>query len=300
MDAELRTRIAKLEKLVESFADEDGKLPNTESAKNTSITQEQVPFTGTSPSFTPTRLPDATSPGSPRDATSPDTSRYVAGNFWSSLTQEVKALADAFEEDVRSDEDGYTPETLPPSGPGAVDLTNGSEPQYELIFCPPGALYVMPGAATEPPPAMSQQLLSVYIQHVDPQAKLFHVPTLTALIKDGEPYLGRAPDAPCNRALRASIYFAAANAITDEEAETYFGKAQTQLVSEYRKLVDIALYQCDPLNTTEIATLQALVVYTVSAALQHLYVAVLIMSSLRYAFLIQVAEPGLWSVCLCA
>lgn len=284
---------------MESFADEDGKLLNPESGR-TASTQEQVPFTGPSPLFTPTRLTEAASPGSPRDATSPDTSRYVAGNFWSSLTQEVKALADAFEEDVRSDEDGYTPETMPPSGVGVVDPINGSEQQYELIFCPPGALYVIPGAATEPLPAIGQQLLSAYIQHVDPQAKLFHVPTLTALIKDRESYLGRAPDALCNRALRASIYFAAANAITDEESETYFGKAQTQLVSEYRKLVDIALYQCDPLNTTEIATLQALVVYTVSAALKRLFQTVLIISSPRYASLIQVAEPGPWLACLFA
>lgn len=246
VDAELRTRIAKLEKLVESFADEDGKLPAPESARPASVTREQVPIFGTSPSFTPTRLPEAASPGSPRDASSPHTSKYVAGNFWSSLTSEVKALADAFAEDVRSDEDGYTPETMPPSGPNALDPASSTEPQYELIFCPPGALYIMPGASTEPPPAVAQRLLSAYIEHVDPQAKLIHVPTLTALIQDGEPYLGRAPDALCNRALRASIYFAAANAITDEESETYFGKAQTQLVGEYRKLVDIALYQCDP------------------------------------------------------
>ncbi|KAI5359356.1 hypothetical protein Slin14017_G102580 [Septoria linicola] len=262
-DAELRNRIAKLEKLVETFADEDGKLPTIESSISGSANKEQVSSFSAPASFTPGIKPSGNSPGSPKDAPSPDTSKYVAGTFWSSLTSEVKALADAFEEE-HSDDDGTTPESLPPAGSYALDPSNSPNSQYELIFCPPGALYIMPGATTEPGLDVGHKLLCAFLTHVEPLQKLFHRPTLTSFIRDGEAYLGRPSDAMCNRALRACVYFAAANALTDEECEKDFGKPQSQLVTEYRRLVDIALYQADPLCTTEIATLQALILYTSS------------------------------------
>ncbi|KAF2216665.1 hypothetical protein CERZMDRAFT_80723 [Cercospora zeae-maydis SCOH1-5] len=265
VDAELRSRIAKLEKLVESFADDDGKLPNADSARAAGVSSSHergAPLT-TPPAFTPGVTAGTASPGSPREAPSPDTSKYIAGNFWSSLTTEVKALAEVFEEDNRSD-DGHTPDSVAPAGPSAFDATTGTNTQHELILCPPGAIYIMPGAVTEPSAADAQKLLSAFLTHVEILYKLFHVPTLTAFIENGDSYLGRPPDAACNRALRASVFFAAANALTDEESEKSFGKPQEQLVTDYRRMVDIALYQADPLNTTEMATLQAMVMYVQS------------------------------------
>lgn len=77
---------------------------------------------------------------------------------------------------------------------------------------------------------------------------------------DGQPYLGRPSDSPCNRAVQAAIFFAGANACSDEEC-LVFGKSRRELVNAFRRKVDVALYQADPLNTTELATLQALVIY---------------------------------------
>ena len=79
------------------------------------------------------------SPASPVDAASPQSSkanRYVAGSFWSSLTSEVKALAEAFEEDgPPSEEEVTSPETTPPSAPYALDPTQSGATGYELLFC---------------------------------------------------------------------------------------------------------------------------------------------------------------------
>lgn len=94
--------------------------------------------------------------------------------------------------------------------------------------------------------------------------KIFHFPTLKALIQDDRPYLRRSADAPCNRALKAAVYFAGVNSMTDDECRAKCGKSLVQLSQEYRRMVDIALYQADPFNTNEIATLQALVLYVVS------------------------------------
>lgn len=268
VDAELRNRIAKLEKLVESFQDEDGKLPNAEDLKainQLSSKDETLRASDTPPSINAVVNSDHGSPSSPIDATSPATSKYVAGSFWSTLTSEVKALADAFEEDGPNSEPDTTPETTPP-GPYALDGSN-STAQYELIFCPPGALYIMPGAMIEPEPAIALDLLNAYLNYVEPIYKLLHVPTLKAFMADGQPYMNRPADAPCNKALKAAIYFAAANAYTEEECESKFGKSQDLVVLQYRRMVDIALYQADPLNTTEVATIQACALYIVSPAL---------------------------------
>lgn len=259
VDAELRNRIAKLERLVESFADEDGRLPNSESSRNGSIAEDAA-------MSMPMPTAEKPSPRSPVDPASPRTSKYVAGTFWSSLTSEVKALADAFEEDgYGSDEDGTSPETTPSSGPYALDSSSSATTHYELIFCPPGALYVMPGATFDPSPAVAADLTTTFFDHVEPMYKLFHVPTLKAFIEHGQPYLKRAPDAACNKALRAAIYFAGASGMTEEECQVKYAKSHEQVVNEYRRIVDVALYQADPLNTTELATLQALTLYVMSA-----------------------------------
>lgn len=77
---------------------------------------------------------------------------------------------------------------------------------------------------------------------------------------DGQPYLGQPCDAPCNRAVKAAIFFAGANSCSDEEC-LVFGKSRRELANDFRRKVDIALYQAHPLNSTELATLQALTVY---------------------------------------
>lgn len=251
VDAELRSRIAKLERLVETFSGEDGKLPPMDTPRPSSHSPQR-------PVVAPAISAVTSSPASTGDVSSTDTTRYVAGSFWASLTTEVKALAEAFEEDASpSGDENTTPDQTPPYGaPAPAGRTT-----YELIFCPPGALHILPGAATEPTPAVAAELLAAFLSHVEPMYKLFHVPTLKALMQDGQPYLKRAPDAPCNKALKAAVYFAGANALNEDECQIHYGKTRDELVNEFRGIMGLALYHADTMNTNEIATLQALVLY---------------------------------------
>ncbi|EME46905.1 C6 transcription factor-like protein [Dothistroma septosporum NZE10] len=263
VDAELRNRIAKLERLVESFQGDD--TGNDTQLVPPVAPQAKSQHTSLPGSESTGARQNSDSPTSPIDAASSYTNKYVAGTFWSSLTSEVKALADAFEEDgALSDDDLASPGTTPPSAPYALDAANGAAAGYELILCPPGVLYVMPGALQDPTPEKSAELIHNFLQYVEPSYKIFHVPTLAAFLQEGQPYLHRAPDAPCNKALRASVYFAGINAYTEEECQATYGKPLNQMVQEFRRNVDVALYQADPLNTTETATLQALVLYVAS------------------------------------
>lgn len=262
-DAELRQRIAKLEKLVETFQGEEEK--DGASSAGSQMPSVAGPQYQSSPQ--PSNSSDSkrsNSTGSP-GAIEPGTTainKYVAGGFWSSLTNEVKALADAFEENDLEEEESTSPETTPPSAAFPLEGSN-STAGYELIFCPPGVLHVMPGAAQEPDGATAALLFNSYLEHVEPVQKLFHVPTLRPFMEQGAPYLGQPSDAPCNKALKMSLYFAGVNSLIQEESFVMFGKPTEQVVNEFRRSVDIALYQADPLNTNELATLQALLLYTV-------------------------------------
>lgn len=270
VDAELRQRIAKLEKLVETFqGDEDGSgIPGLLESKTTPSSEPHAEPRGAISNENSGRFSNDSPQSHLSDGSSPHSnkaSKYIAGNFWSSLTSEVKALADAFEEDgFESDEDALSPELSNQNSPHALDPTQSGISGYELIFCPPGALYVIPGAVQEPGPAFAGDLLSYFLKYVEPCHKLFHIPTLLDLMQNGAPYLGKPADAPCNKALRASIFFAGVSAVTNDECVAKYGKSLDQLVQEYRRTVDIALYQADILNTNDLATLQALLLYAVS------------------------------------
>lgn len=161
-DAELRERIFKLEKLVETFSGEEGK-ERSRHGSNTTLPLDE----GTTPPLLDGS--NVASPVSPSDATALETSKYVAGTFWSSLTAEVKALADVFTESGDNDEE--SPEDSPYSAQNLPESSQAVNVDFELIFCPPGVLYVMPGATLEPDPVLASQLFSAYLTHVDPMCK---------------------------------------------------------------------------------------------------------------------------------
>lgn len=269
-DAELRQRIAKLEKLVETFQGEDAKdatLRNSASPRDLASRSES-----SSEPLAPQHRTSSDSPASNSETGSVATSKYVAGTFWSSLTTEVKALADAFEEDDDASdcEESSPSDASPPQGPFSVDPNQPGLAGHELILCPPGAIYIMPGALLDPDPTAEKHIFEWFLQYVDPMYKIFHVPTLVPFMTQNRPYLRRSPDAACNKALRASIHFAGVLSMTEDECQAKCGKSLAQTSQEYRRMVDIALHNADVLNTNELATLQALMLYIVSSMMPAL------------------------------
>lgn len=87
------------------------------------------------------------------------------------------------------------------------------------------------------------------------------------MMLEDRPYLGQPHNAPCNKAVKAAIFFAGMTALTDEEC-VGFGRPRREMINDYRRMVDIALYQADLMCSTEIAALQALVIYVASIRVQ--------------------------------
>jgi hypothetical protein len=178
----------------------------------------------------------------------------------------VQALRDAFDDDEAGSDD--EPESSDPS-PGSqtinpLDPSHAVSAAYELILCPPGSVYVMPGALNGPDGLQTEALWQIFLQHIEGVHKFLHLPTLRLMIEQGGRLYGQDAEAPCNKALRAAILFSAAVALTESECQIYFAKPREQVVLEFRKYVELSLYSADMLNTRDLATLQAMGLYVVS------------------------------------
>ncbi|KAK1056851.1 hypothetical protein LTR74_014595 [Friedmanniomyces endolithicus] len=235
MDSELRTRISKLENLVDSLSGDVGVPDEAQGGGADAAT------------------------GDASDVPSPTVGKYLGSPFWTSLSTEVQAIRDALEEDQGEDDLDGTPSDTAPSNGAPVNAND-----FDLFICPPGVIYVMPGALNEPSPHMQQVLFTAFIENVDPMFKVFHVPTLRRLFEEGKPYLGQDASSPSCQALKAVAWYAAVNTLTDEECEARLGQARTDLIQQYRRTADVRIAQVDVVNTNDLTTLQAFVAYLVA------------------------------------
>lgn len=106
-------------------------------------------------------------------------------------------------------------------------------------------------------------LLAMYIRNVDPMAKLLHVPTLynTVMVAASEPPLVRLERG--REALGFSIYFAAIISISDAECLEQFKETKAFLTSGFRRATEQALERAGFMDSTELITLQAFVIFVV-------------------------------------
>lgn len=243
VDSELRNRISKLESLVESLSGEVGAGDGTPGSEDEADEDEDD-------------AQNADSKPNQRQSSSGNVGKYMSSNFWSSLTDEVQALREALEEEPPEDFD--TP-TSPSSSSG---LQNSGE--YDLIICPPGSVYVMSGALAEPRPQLSATLCNIFCEYVDRLFKVFHIPTLRAHVTEGKPYLGHDLSSPASKAVRTVVWFAAVNTMSETQCQMVLGQSRPDSLHQYKRLVDVALSQCDVMATSDFATLQAFTVYIVS------------------------------------
>ncbi|KAF2482430.1 hypothetical protein BDY17DRAFT_251388 [Neohortaea acidophila] len=117
----------------------------------------------------------------------------------------------------------------------------------------------------EPSPQASAVLFDAFCSNVDRISKIYHTPSLQAFMIEGKPYLGHDPSTPGNNAVKAAIWFAASNTLSEDECQMMFGKSRYAQSQIFRKMVDIALAQADLFTTSDLATLQALTTYTITS-----------------------------------
>lgn len=238
VDGELRNRIAKLESLVKGLSG-DPAAP-VEKSNEANVTP-------------PTRTNSL-------DVNSPVLGKYMANNFWSSLTEEVSALREALEEE---DGDEDTPE------PNDGQINNfsprpGPDIDHDILICPPGRIYLMPGVLPDPEPHLRAYLVETFFTNAEPMFKVFHRPTLRAAIDQNADYLGHPVGSIVHDAIRRLVWLAAYNTLSEAEVLSLTGQPKLDVIKRYRRYVGICLSQLDLMKTDDLATLQCLTFFIVS------------------------------------
>ncbi len=112
-------------------------------------------------------------------------------------------------------------------------------------------------------------LCTLYLRNCDPVYKLLHRPTLQRQVAAASSNLDDIPGGKSMEALLFAIYYSAIISLTPEQCVQMFQADKDSLLKRYRQGVEVALGKADILNSTELRTLQALVIFLVSISQQR-------------------------------
>ncbi|KAJ9666939.1 hypothetical protein H2201_003073 [Coniosporium apollinis] len=248
-NAELLKRLDQLEGIVEKLGGE----ANAE--------KQQKPDAGVEAARAFLRTPPGGSQ-SPQPAEGPncnlrpivkaDGSRYLSGDFWTSLSNEVDGLRQLLDE--VSDDEGDSADTSPSRS------HKGSRPfETPFVFGDGGELKNL--RWLHPSYAHAAALVDVYFTRVDGLFKILHRPTEKPSMLAAAANLDSIPQRNGQEALMFAAYFAAITSLSNDECVELFGRDKESLLAQYKYGAEIALSNADFLNSMELRTLQAFVLY---------------------------------------
>ncbi|KAG9237384.1 fungal-specific transcription factor domain-containing protein [Amylocarpus encephaloides] len=177
-------------------------------------------------------------------------SRYLSHPFWSHITDEVEEIRQMlYDQDLDSGDD--TP--ILPNDTFADTSHQGFIMGYSSSDVDLRGLH--------PLPSQIPFYWQTFLDNVHPLVKIVHAPTMSQTIRDVQnnmESLSRSTEA-----LMFSIYFATITSMSAEEVKSNFGLSKDLLLKQYRFAVEQGLARAGLLNTNEIVTLQAFVLFLV-------------------------------------
>ncbi|TLS28043.1 hypothetical protein PpBr36_01398 [Pyricularia pennisetigena] len=179
-------------------------------------------------------------------------SRYVSSGFWSRINDEINELRAETEEMLDSETDVSDNDDSPPAVPLPDTYSNGS-----FLFgyrCSDLDLRKF-----HLPPSQIMFIWDVYCDNVNPVTKILHVPSTKAMLLKAKDDLGNID--PSFEALMFGIYFGALTSMDETDVEMHFGATQAHMLQKYRYALEMALAKADFLTSTDLMTLQALVLF---------------------------------------
>jgi hypothetical protein len=102
------------------------------------------------------------------------------------------------------------------------------------------------------------------MSNVDPVRKILHGPSLQRYLIENSGEFDCSPGPKGWEALEFAIYYSATTSLTAEKCLEQLGQEKEVLLYRFRSGTEIALARADFINTGDISTLQALVLYLVS------------------------------------
>ncbi|KAF3406482.1 Transcription factor vrtR2 [Talaromyces pinophilus] len=111
---------------------------------------------------------------------------------------------------------------------------------------------------------LDQQLLQIYVTHVDPIFPILQCSSLRGYVTKGLPYLTYAVDHPAPKALVCAIGYIAITTLSDSACSQELSLSRDLLLDRYHSLTEHALEQADYYNSDDLTVLQAFVLFLVS------------------------------------
>jgi hypothetical protein len=173
--------------------------------------------------------------------------KYFENNLYSGLNEELRGnddILDASSEDESEAINGFA------NSPYSVEFLLGISPTSA------------PLTALHPPPELIYKLWQVFLDNVNPLTKMIHQPTLQGAIFEASFNLGKVPKGL--EALMFSIYASATYSMTDEECKDVLHEEKSDLLARYRLGLRKALVRANFLATSELAVVQAFIIYLLS------------------------------------
>jgi hypothetical protein len=192
--------------------------------------------------------------------------RYLAGDFWVSLSDDLDGLKQLLEQASLEDVEEAPSADVPVSSIGESSQVSPSGFPFGNHGNP----------LSHPPPKEAAYLIETYFSNIDPIFKVLHRPTVMGLLPKTVEFFADPPDGGALPALLFSMYFGAVTSMSSEDCLNHLHQERSTLVARYKDSTERALANADFMNSLELMNLQAFAIYLVRFFfLQHiaLYVA---------------------------
>ncbi|RYO78393.1 hypothetical protein DL763_009675 [Monosporascus cannonballus] len=188
-----------------------------------------------------------------------ESARYLSGQFWSNLCDEVEGLRQALEHSTDSDEE----EDGPSEGTTLESTRGHTSPSASSGLLPGYSLTAGHGVVPQhPEPDHIRYLAEIYFHNFDIIVKILHRPTVLAALRRFADAAGDRPQlAPEQEALFFAIYYAAVTTLPAGECAARLGRERGELVRGFQAGLEHGLARADYLNSDSLETLQALTIY---------------------------------------
>ncbi|KAI1127511.1 hypothetical protein F5Y10DRAFT_292782 [Nemania abortiva] len=168
---------------------------------------------------------------------------YVGNWLWGVICEEVKHIRQAVE-DSSIESEPLEKKILSPSIQGVP-----------FFWRPASAISETP----QPLPSQVSYIWEIFVENVDPFIKVLHVPSIAKAIKEAKgkfSLMSRGMEA-----LMFAVSLAAVTSLREYEVEENFGEDRQTLFARLRMGTEQALSRAGVLNTTDISTVQAFIIY---------------------------------------
>jgi hypothetical protein len=151
--------------------------------------------------------------------------------------------------------------------PNSNELSLTQCGQSNFVLHPPDILSETGGPLKDPNRRQVHSLYSSFMTNVEPVVKMLHGPSLRRYFLEESGHLDCSPGPRGWNALKFAIYYTATTSLTPDECLLRLGKERAVLLPRFRSNTEFALARADFVNTEDMSTLQALVLYLVSRSI---------------------------------